>query len=167
MPKRPTAPPALDPELERRTAVGLFNFTWTLLEKPDRTPEEDELMVHAAHASRLHWDAIGGPVNRVRGEWQLARVYAVLGRAEPALHHARRCLELCEEHGIGDFDLAYAYEALARAHTIAGNEVEATRHAGLAREAAEEIADPDDRAHVLEDLATLPADSRVTRPPRT
>ena len=29
-------------------------------------------------------------------EHSVSRVYVVLGRAEPALHHARRCLELCE-----------------------------------------------------------------------
>jgi hypothetical protein len=79
----------------------------------------------------------------------------VLGRAEPALHHARRCLELCEEHGIGDFDLAYAYEALARAHAVAGASDEAARFAALAREQAGLIADPEDREHLLEDLQTL------------
>lgn len=154
--RRPEAPPTLDPELERKAAVGLFNFVWTLLEKEQRSPAEDDLMIHAAHASRLHWERPGTPVNHARGEWQVSRVYAVLGRAEPSLHHARRCLELCEEHGIGDFDLAYAYEALARAHGVAGAREKASRYAELAREQAERVPDPDDREHLLEDLATLP-----------
>jgi len=155
MPRRPDAPTALDDELERKVAVELFNYTWTLLEKAERTPREDDAMVHAAHASRHHWERIGTPLNHARGEWQLARVYAVLGRAEPALHHARRCLELCEEHRIGDFDLAYAHEALARAHVAAGDRDAAARHEEQAREAAESIAEAADREQLLADLANL------------
>ena len=70
--------------------------------------------------------------------------------------HARRCLEICEEHGIGDWDLAFAHEALARAHALAGDRDAAAEHERLARAAAEEIAEDDDRAMVLADLDTLP-----------
>jgi hypothetical protein len=154
MPARPSSV-ALEPALQRRTAVDLFNHVWTLLEKPDRTARESDLMIHAAHASRFFWED-GEPVNHARGEWQLARVYAVLERAEPALFHARRCLEICDEHGIGDFDLAYAHEALARAHAVAGDTDAAAGHAEQARAATAQIAEDDDREMVLADLATLP-----------
>jgi len=113
-------------------------------------------MLHMAHASRHHWARAGEPVNLIRGEWQCSRVYAVLGRAEPATHHARRCLELCTEHGIGDFDLAYAYEALTRAALVGGNPAAA----GLleqARGALSGIAEADDRALVEADLRSLTA----------
>ena len=141
----------------RQLGVDLFNHAWTLLERPERSREQDDELLHAAHASRHHWaQAAGaGPEHLARGEWQISRVYVVLGRAEPALHHARRCLELCEEHGIGDWDLAYAHEALARAHRLAGNADDAARHKRLAREAGDAIADPDDREHFDEDYATL------------
>ena len=72
-------------------------------------------MLDAPHASRFHWGEVGTAVNLARGEWQVSHVYAVLNRAEPALYHARRCLAICEANAIGDFDLAYAYEAIARA----------------------------------------------------
>jgi DNA-binding transcriptional MerR regulator len=155
MPIRPTSV-ALEPTLQRKTAADLFNYTWTLLEKPDRTERETDLMVHAAHASRFMWEEIGEPVNHARGEWQIARVYAVADRPEPALHHAHRCLAIVEEHGIGDFDLACAYEALARAHATAGERDAATRYEALGREAAARIADADDRDLVISDLDTLP-----------
>jgi len=48
----------------------------------------------------------------------VSRVYAVLGRAEPARHHAQRVLDVCLENGIGDWDLGFAYEALARAAAV-------------------------------------------------
>src|SRR5215218_5159161 len=98
-------------------------------------------MLHAAHASRFHWGEVGEPVNFARGEWQVSRVYAVLGRSEPALFHAHRCLEICQAHQIGDFDLAFAYEALARASAVAGQPDDCARYAELARQAGEQIAE--------------------------
>ena len=128
---------------------------WTLLDKEQRTRAEDDEMIHAAHASRHHWGVVGEPVNLARGEWQCSRVYAMLGRSEPALWHGRRCLDICEEHGIDDFDLAYALEAIARAYGVAGELPEAEAYAGLAAEAGERIADSEDREHFERDLATL------------
>jgi hypothetical protein len=152
-----TPVPDLDPHLERSLAAGLFNHVWTLLEKPDRTLAEDEDMVHAAHASRHHWGKVGLPDNLAVGEWQISRVYAVLGRAEPALHHAERSLAICEEHGRGDVALAYAYEALARAHGLAGRWDDVERYRAFAEEAGVAIEEDEDRELLRSDLATLPA----------
>jgi hypothetical protein len=145
----------LDPAVERQLAVDLFNATWELIDAPDRSPDDDLRMLHMAHASRHHWAQVGQPVNLARGEWQVSRVYAVLGRAEPARFHGQRCLEICEEHGIGDFDLAYAYEALARAAAVSGDMPERDRRLAQARTAAEAVADPEDREHLDGDLATV------------
>jgi DNA-binding transcriptional MerR regulator len=155
MPKRPTSV-SLEPELQRKLAVDLFNYVWTLLEQPDRSERESDRMIDAAHASRFFWEEIGEPVHHARGEWQISRAYAVAERAEPALYHAGRCLEICEEHGIADFDLAYAYEALARAHAVAGETDAAGRYEKHAREAGERIAEQDDRDLLFSDLETLP-----------
>lgn len=150
----------LDAAAHRRLGVELFNFTWTLIEKADRTPAETDEMIHAAHASRYHWSKAGTAVNLGRGEWQIARVYSVLGRAEPALWHAGRCLAYIEAAiAVGeteDWDLAAAREAMARAAGVAGDEAEAARWRDLAREALATIADPADRELVEGDLATLP-----------
>jgi hypothetical protein len=113
-------------------------------------------MLHMAHASRYHWGEVGSPVNRSRGEWQCSRVYAVLGRGEPALYHARRGLQICQQHGIGDFDLAFAYESLARAHAVAGDAEQARDWAGQARSSAADITSSEDRSLVLADVATIP-----------
>ncbi len=139
----------------RRLGVDLFNHAWSLLEKPDRTPAEDDELLHATHASAYHWSRVGAPENLARGEWQVSRVNAVLGRGEAALHHAQRCLDHCLEHGIGDWDLAYAYEALARAHKVAGDEAGYRRNLELARDAGTRIAEDDDREHLERDLAEL------------
>jgi hypothetical protein len=145
----------MDDDEQRELAKDLYGRVWTLLETEQRTAEQDDEMIHAAHASRLHWGEVGGPEHRARGEWQCSRVYAVLGRSEPAIHHATRCLQICEEHGIGDWDLAFAYEALSRAHAVAGDNEEAERHKELAREAGEAIAEAEDREVFDADFATL------------
>ena len=130
---------------------------WTLIEQVDRTPDEIDTMIHAAHASRHHWSlaAPAGPENLARGEWQCSRVYAVLERAEPALWHARRCLEICEANGIGDWDIAFAYEALARAARVAGDQAALERWLERARAAGESIVEAEDRELLLADLATI------------
>ena len=137
---------------ERQRGVDLFNEVWRLM----KSREDDHRMLHAAHASRYHWGEAEecAPKNLARGEWQISRIYTVLGRAEPATWHARRCLEHCEENGIGDWDLAYAFEALARALAVAGDE-QAAGWKALARIAGDTIADPEDRERFDEDYATL------------
>ncbi len=140
----------------RQLAVDLFNHTWTLLEREARSADEDDEMLGAAHASRYHWSKASTEAkHQARGEWQLARVYAVLGRGEPAVHHAERCLAWCGRGEVEDWDVAFAHEALARAHRVAGNEDEAERHKSLARELGDAIADPEDREHFDKDWRTL------------
>jgi hypothetical protein len=56
---------------------------------------------------------------------------------------------------VDDFDLAFAYEALARAASVAGNAAEKVKYLALAQEAAEHIADPGDRDVVIHDLETI------------
>lgn len=145
----------LERETERRLAADLFNQTWRLLEMGTRTPEQDDDMIHCAHASRYHWGRVGQPVNLARGEWQIARVYAVLGRGEPAAFHARRCLQIAQTHQLGAFDVAAAYEALARAELVQGNRAAAERYVVEAKRAGAGISDAEDFQILSGDLATL------------
>ena len=143
-------------ECHRKFAVDLFNLVWSLPDKKDRTKEEDNKMVHAAHASRFHWGEIGKPINLGRGEWQISRVYSVLNRPESALYHPKRYLEICNENSIGDFDLAYAYEAIARAYAVAGEKGEADKYIQLARKVGEQIKEKENRDLLHTDLKTIP-----------
>ena len=149
------------PVTDHRTlGVDLFNKTWTLMEKPTRTPEEDDEMIHCAHASAYHWQQVGTRANRARSEWQCSRVHAILGQSELALHHARRCHEIAaanEDGSMEDWDLAGAYEALARAHLTAGHREEAAHWAQLGRETTAALADEDERKVFEADFATIDA----------
>lgn len=136
---------------DRRQGVELFNTTWHLIE----SRADDDLMLHTAHASAYHWAAAPEctPENRARAEWLVARVSALCGLADASRRHAESCLGWCERHELMDWDLAFAYEALARAAALAGDAGEAAKFVALAR--AVPIEDADDRELLARDLDSL------------
>lgn len=149
----------MDKSIHRQMAIELFNLTWDLMEKTDRTPAETDRMINAAHASRYHWEIAGDAVNIARGEWQISRVYSVIGRAEPCLYHAERCLHVTLENKLADFDLAFAYEAMARACHLSGDLMETAKFITLGQEAGEKINEEDDREYFFKELNTIEAES--------
>ncbi len=128
--------------------------TWELLDKPQRTREENEIMVDYAHASLAHWRAAGTGVHLQRGVWMLARVYTVLGDTHMAMQHAQRCLELTEQYKdlLSDFDFAFACECMARTQALAGNRAEAQKYMELADKAGTAIKDEEDRQIFFDDF---------------
>lgn len=155
-PMATTASDELDPQSQKALASGLFNRVWELLERSDRSPGDEDEMVNAAHASRYLWGDIGDAQNYAIGDWQISRVYSVLGRAEPAVHHARRCHEHALQVEGQPWLLASAYEALARAYAVAGDRAAGQEWKAKAVALLAEVDDPDDREIVERDIATLP-----------
>jgi len=131
-------------EFHRKTAIACFNKAWDLLDKKDRSPEEDLQMLHVAHASRYHWGYIGKANNFAIGDWQISRVYAALKHATPALLFAKSSLDLCQKNDLKEL-LPSAYEGMARAHATANDTTEARRYVELARKELELIGDEEDR----------------------
>lgn len=141
----------------RQYAASTFNEAWDLLDKTDRTPLEDDRMVHAAHASRYHWEQVGDADNVAIGEWQLARVYATLERFEPGWHHAQRGLALCAERGLSAFLSGEAHEAAARLAALQGDRARAESHLASGRECLARITDDDERGVLAGDLEAVAA----------
>jgi len=141
-------------EAHLQFAKSLNGQVWELLQKANRSASEDELMVHAAHASCYHWLKAGTGLHHQRGEWLIAHVYTELGMAEPALWHAQRCLELTNEYSdLGkDFDRAYAYEGMARAYALKKSRDEALKYLDLAKKAGEVIANAEDKSIFMGDF---------------
>jgi hypothetical protein len=145
----------------RKMAVDLFNNTWNYLDKKDLTNEEKDDMVNSSHASRYHWgvrvakgwDAM--PINLGRGDWQLSRVYAVLGDGDRAVHYGKTYLAICEKEGVKDWDLAYAYEALARGYAVKGDSKNKDKYLKLAKAALNEVKDKETREMIEADLKTI------------
>lgn len=142
-------------EWHRAQGIECYNSTWEMI-GAERTPENDEEMLRRAYASTYHWDRAvrRGPANDARGAWLLAKVQLLVGQPEQSLRYADRCMSLCQEHGLDDFDLAYAYEARARALKALGDDAGAAHNMEQAK--AVPIANDEDRAILDADLAVAP-----------
>lgn len=141
-------------EAQLKLAKQTNSRVWVLHDKEERTAEEEQEMIHAAHTSLYHWSQVGTTVNLQRGEWLIGRVYTVLGDGQAALYYARRCMALTEAHRqeMADFDLAWADEGMARALALNGEMAEAKAHWEKARTAGEAIADDEDREIFMGDF---------------
>ncbi len=120
-------------------------MVWQLIEKPNRTPDDNEQMIQLAQASLWHWTQRSdcSDKNLSIGYWQASRVYALLGEAENARKYAQYCLGKTPVDE--PFYLGYAYEALARAESIADNSAKAKKHLTEAWCHAGRITDVEDK----------------------
>ncbi|MFQ5977599.1 MAG: hypothetical protein ACE5OZ_05675 [Candidatus Heimdallarchaeota archaeon] len=153
-------------EWHRKMAAQLFNHTWGLIDKGDsRTKDEADEMIHSAHASRYHWTVVvnsgkypkTGPTNLQTGDWQMSRVYSLLKKPEPAIYYAKRAIEICETNNIGDYNLAWAYEAMARALSIVGDrEADVIEFLAKAKDAGEAITNEENRKLFFSELGNIP-----------
>ena len=73
---------------QRRLAAQANNRAWRLSESLDRSPEEDEEMLQAAHASMYFWKIVGTAGSRAHSAQLLAHVYALLKLPNPAKLYA-------------------------------------------------------------------------------
>ena len=112
----------------RYFAAECFNRAWDLIDKHDRTPEEDEDMIRLNQASLYHWSQREDCTNRNLsvGYWQASRICALLGQADNARRYGELCLRYSQDEEA--FYLGYAYEALARAESVAGQGEKAAKY---------------------------------------
>jgi hypothetical protein len=144
-------------EAHRWFAPYCFNAAWDLIEKTDRTADDDRLMVALSQASLYHW--LNRPDltdrNLSIAYWQLSRVHVLAGSPTEARRYAELSLELSAE--LHPFHRAYAHEALARAAFSLGDEGPAAQHLSAAQALASQVEDPTDRALLEADLRTIGA----------
>jgi hypothetical protein len=138
--------------------IELNQLVWSLLGKTERTAEEDELMLHAAHGSYFHWLKDGTNANKQRGQWLISRVYAALNVPERAMFHAEKCMNYTLNHlnEMEDFDIAYADEGMARAFACNGNYEEAKKYICSARDKGNKITDIEAKKYFIGDINAGP-----------
>mgnify|MGYP001566686733 CR=1 FL=1 len=139
----------------RYFSASCFNKTWEFIDNPNRTEEDNLFMLQTAMASLWHWtqreDAT--PQNLSVGNWQVARVYALLGQADNARKYAEVSLKFSE--GCEPFYIGFAYEALARAEMIAGNVTKMNEYLKQAREFAGQVEDAEDKDVLSADIDSI------------
>ncbi len=82
---------------------------------------------------------------------------------QAAEFHARRCLEICEEHNIHGWDRPFAFEALARAASVAGDAAARDRWLREAKSSLAGVEKKGDLDHLKSELATIPGWSELGR----
>lgn len=141
----------------RYFAAECFNRAWDLMDKPERSPQEDEEMLRLSLASQYHWTQRDDftPTSQSVGFWQTARIYAMLGQVENARRYGELSLQASREEGVPPFYLGYAYEALARAELAAGDRDMMDAYLAQARKAAGAVSDSEARKQLLDDLESI------------
>jgi len=151
-------------DLHRKFGVEGNNATWRELDAggpgPDASDDDRALFLYRAYASAYHWmeTETATAANLARGEHLIARAAVAVGEPETAIRHATRCRDLCVANPdvVEDWDLAFAEEALARAHAASGDSATATSHHAEASRLGAAVTDEDDRKVFLDELAREP-----------
>ncbi|HWE99001.1 MAG TPA: hypothetical protein VG248_04315 [Caulobacteraceae bacterium] len=142
-------------DAHRHFSADCFNRAWDLIEKQNRTPEEDLRMVALSHASLFHWmnRADVTARNLSIGYWQASRVLALVGQPAAALWLAQASVRHAD--GLDPFYKGYGLEATARAMVGLGRLAEAREVLATARALAAQTADVEGRSRLEHDLAAL------------
>jgi len=114
-------------------------------------------MLQLSLASLWHWTQRqdNTPRSMSVGYWQVSRVFALLRQAELARRYGQLSLEAARDQGVEAFYRGYAYEALARAEMVAGNEDEMEKHLIQAHQIAASLANSEEKKQLLHDLAKI------------
>lgn len=151
-------PPEFDLNIAHKYfSAACFNSTWDLIDKPVRTPEEDEQMLMSSMASAWHWTQREDcqPTNLAIAYWQIARVYALLHQIDNSRHYGQMCLSVSQQEGVEPVFQGFAYEALARAEMVAGERDQMQRYLREAFQKAELVTDAEDKEQLMKDLRAL------------
>jgi hypothetical protein len=141
---------------QRRLAAQANNRAWRLSESPSRTPQEDEEMLQAAHASMYFWKIVGTAGNRAHAAQIVAHVYALLKLPNPAKHYLAQSEPFFLGQDSEPWERACALAVKASVAAAAGQSED---HASSYREAERLVAllpDPEDREILNATLRVVP-----------
>ncbi len=60
-------------EAHKYFAKKFNNTVWEILEKQEKSDEDTEQMINAAHASKIHWKFAGTLIHEIKGLWMLSK----------------------------------------------------------------------------------------------
>lgn len=140
----------------RKLASGANNRAWTLSEQLTRTPDEDQEMLDAAHASAYLWHTIGNEKNFALGHLLLGQVHALLGNATYAVKYASAAFAFFAGQSSDPWEVAIAHAVMANASHCAGSAEQHHLHYATAEKLIAELPDPEERDILLATLRVIP-----------
>jgi hypothetical protein len=152
--------PDADPAV-RALAVGANNIAGHLQDETRLSPAQVALMLHAAHQSRRAWARAGTWLEVERADYRLALCCARAGAHDEARVHAQACLAAvqAQQPPAPALEFFFAWEALARVATAAGDEAGRAAAVAAAAAAFTQLSEADQGwcAAVLQALQAPPA----------
>lgn len=143
-----------EPADHRALAVGYFNAAWSLIDRADRSADDDRDMLGLAFASRQHWIEAGGTEeNLAVADWQVAHAASLAGFADVALAFAHAAVARVD---VPIWMQASAHEGLARAHAAAGDRDGYAAAKARCEDLLALVDDDEDRDLVASQLASIP-----------
>jgi tetratricopeptide (TPR) repeat protein len=104
-----------DPAI-RALAIAANNTSAALEQNKARDSQQSQLMIQTAQLSRTHWGRAGTWREHERAEYGLSKCWLSAGDIANAFQHARKGLQIIEQHGNDPLEALYMQEALALAH---------------------------------------------------
>lgn len=140
----------------RRVASITNNRAWTLAEMSERTAQQDEEMLHAAHASAHLWRSVGTARNAALADLLLGQVHSLLGNAALAQRFADSARAFFLNGAGTPSDRAMAHAVAANAAHCGGDAASHEREYTAALSAMEAIANEKEKEIVLATLRVIP-----------
>jgi hypothetical protein len=140
----------------RKTAAESYNHCWDLLEREDRSQDDDIELLTSAFVSRYFWSLAGGPEQWAVSDWMVSRAAAAIGEGSLSLTFALRANSAVREFDAPDWLVASAAEGLARAYAALGNDQERDEWLRSSANLVEAVADDESRELIASQLASVP-----------
>ncbi len=141
---------------QRRLAAQANNRAWRLSESLARSPQENEEMLHAAHAAMYFWQIVGTAANRAHAAQLVAHVYALLKLPNSAEHYLAQAEPFFLGQDCEPWEKACAFAVKA---SVAAAACQSEPHTSSYREAQRLIAalpDAEDREILDATLRVVP-----------
>jgi len=148
-----------EPKWRRRLGSGANNRAWTLSEKLSRTREEDDEMLHAAHAAAYLWSTIGTERNHALAHLLLGQVHSLLGIPDPADRYATAARDFFTRNDSAPWQVALAHAVAANAAHCNGNAASHQAEYAAAQLGIEAIANAEEKEIALATLRVVPKPS--------
>ena len=141
--------------MHRYFGVEYNNRAWEL-GTMERTAEQDREFLDVAHASKLHWQAIGPELNLMRGVLLLAHAHASVGLGQTALTYARECSDYFLSRETEEWEQAFTLMIHAQAAHAAGNTSEHIEQYRRAKEIVDSMPEGEDKRIVMATWVRIP-----------
>lgn len=143
-------------QMHRWFAVECNNDAWVLIEKVERSAQDDREMMYLAYASAYHWYHAGTLLNDARAELTLSFAHSVVRQGDLALQYGLSCLEYFENNDCEDWDLAFGHAAVAFAAAVCADVELHAQHYAAAQQRGTRIADQMDREIFMTSFDLVP-----------